>query len=217
MKNFLMTILILSVSVIFFIGCGKEDLPEEVFAEMKTALQEKNFEKLSERVDIEKFFAQTYDDVTVELIKNCEEYGKKYPEDPYFQHNAEFLQKYNSVHRDLHLKFLADVKDAYFAKIPEPETPEKNPHAYIANEFEKILQASTAIIKDTKIEKNHATITVEMKGDSSIRGNFIGTLIFKLGFDKDEKNLWHFTKIENLDELTPTLVDKAEVIWITFF
>lgn len=198
-------------------GCGKDDTAEIALSEMQTALAERNSEKLSERIDVEKFFAQTYDDVTVELVKNCEEYGKKYPDDPYFQHDAEFLTNYNTEHRELHLKFLQGVKDAYFAKLPEPETPEENPHAYVANEFEKILQSSNAEIKDTKVEGNHAVMTVEMQGDNSIRGSFIGNLTFKLGFDKDAKDKWHFTKIENLDELVPPLVDKAELIWITFF
>ena len=217
MKKFLFVIFVLSVNLILFAGCGSDDSPELALSEMKIALTERNFEKLSQRIDLEKFFAQTYDDVTVELVKNCAEYGKKYPEDPYFQHDADFLQKYNSDHRELHLNFLRGVKDAYFKKLPEPETPELNPHAYIANEFEKILQASTATVTETKIIDNHATLTVEMQGDNSIRGSFIGKLIFKLGFEKNDKGSWQLTKIENLDELTPPLVDKAEQIWITFF
>lgn len=210
-------ILFLLINLILFTGCGKNDTPEVAFSEMQTALNERNFEKLSQRVDVEKFFAQTYDDVTVELVKNCVEYGEKYPEDPYFQHDAKFLQEYNTTHRELHLNFLRGVKDAYLEKIPEPETPEENPHAYIANEFEKILSASTAVIKDTKISDKNATMTVEMQGDSSIRGSFIGNLTFKLGFEKDSEENWKLIKIENLDELTPVLVDKAEQIWVTFF
>lgn len=215
MKKFLSVFLILFTFIIS--DCGKDDTAEIALSEMQTALAERNSEKFSERIDVEKFFAQTYDDVTIELVKNCEEYGKKYPDDPYFQHDAEFLTNYNTEHRELHLKFLQGVKDAYFAKLPEPETPEENPHAYVANEFEKILQSSNAEIKDTKVEGNHAVMTVEMQGDNSIRGSFIGNLTFKLGFDKDAKDKWHFTKIENLDELVPPLVDKAELIWITFF
>ena len=209
--------LLLSISLILFVGCGKEESPEVALTEMQTALSERNFEKLSERIDVEKFFAQTYDDVTAELLKNLAEYGKKYPEDPYFQHDADFFKNYNSEHRELHLNFLNGVKNAYFAKIPEPEKPEDNPHAYVANEFEKILSASSAEIKETKIDGNHASMTVEMQGDNSIRGNFIGKLTFKLGFEKSENGIWKLEKIENLDELTPPLVDKAEIIWVTFF
>ena len=60
-------------------------------------------------------------------------------------------------------------------------------------------------------------MTEEMQGDDSLRGQFIGQLTFKLGFDKDSKGNWKFVAVENLDELVPTLVDKAELIWITFF
>ena len=204
-------------AIIFLTACGNDDSPQKAFSEMQQALEEKNFEEISARMDLEKFFAQTYDDVTVELAKNYDEYGKLYPEDPYFQHSADFLKKYNSEHKDLHLKFAEDVKNAYFEKLPEPETPELNPHAYVANEFEKIRLASTATVKDMKIDDNKALMTVEMQGDTSLRGQFIGKLIFKISFDKDEKNIWHFNKIENLDELTPILVDKAEKVWITFY
>ena len=209
-------VLIFTVTI-FFAGCGNSDSPEKSLSEMQTALEQKNFTQLSERVDLEKFFSQTYDDITVELAKSYETYQKKYPDDPYFQHSADFLKDYNFTHKDLHLKFLNDVKTAYFEKLPEPQTPEENPHAYVANEFEKIRQASTAVVKEIKIDGDKALMTVEMQGDSSIRGQFIGTLTFQLSFNKDEKNHWNFDKIENLDELTPTLVDKAEMVWITFF
>ena len=115
------------------------------------------------------------------------------------------------------MKFLKDVETAYFEKLPEPQTPEENPHAYVANEFEKIRQATNAVVKKIEIDGDKALMTVEMQGDGSIRGQFIGTLTFQLSFDKDEKNHWRFNKIENIDELTPTLVDKAEMVWITFF
>lgn len=202
---------------IFFIGCGGEDSPEKALSEMQESLEQKNFKKLSERMNLEEFFALTYDDITLELAKNYDEFGKKYPEDPYFQHSEKFLKKYNSEHRDLHMKFLNEVAHAYFEKIPEPEKPEMNPYAYVANEFEKIHLASNAVIKETKIDGEKAVLTVEMQGDNSLRGQFIGNLIFKISFCKDKQDKWHFQKIENLDELTPILVDKAEKVWITFY
>lgn len=217
LKKFFTKLILIFSLTIFFTGCGNEDSPEKSLSEIQSALEQRNFEKLSERVDAEKFFGQTYDDITVELAKNYEVYQKKYPEDPYFQHSADFLKDYNFTHKDLHLNFLEGVKSAYFEKIPEPSAPEENPYAYVANEFEKIRQASTAVVKDTKIDGDKAVMTVEMQGDSSIRGQFIGTLNFKISFDKDKNNNWRLNKIENLDELTPPLVDKAEMVWITFF
>ena len=207
--------LILS-GVIFLTGCGQEDSPEAALNEIKIALAERDSKKLSERANLDKFFSTTYDATTLELAKNYDAYQEKYPDDPYFRHSAEFLTTYNAEHKDLHLKFVDGVKDSFFAKIPEPETPEENPTAYVANEFEKIRQATDATILETHIDKNHATIILDVRGDNSLRGQFIGKMIFKLGFTRDGKNRWHFDRIENLDELMPVLVDKAEIVWITF-
>ncbi|MBQ4403588.1 MAG: hypothetical protein II857_04190 [Selenomonadaceae bacterium] len=213
MKKFFVPLIL---AVIFLSGCGQEDSPEAALNEIKIALAERDSAKLSERVDLDKFFATTYDATTIELAKNYDEYGAKYPDDPYFQHSADFLTTYNAEHKDLHLKFLDGVKNSFFAKVPEPATPEENPTAYVANEFEKIRAATNATIKETRIEDDRATIILELAGDSSLRGQFIGQMTFELAFHRDEKNRWHFDRIENLDELMPPLVDKAELVWINF-
>lgn len=207
--------LILS-AVIFLTGCGQEDTPEAALNEIKIALAERDSKKLSERVNLDKFFSATYDATTVALAANYDEYRAKYPDDPYFQHSAEFLETYNAKHKNLHLKFLDGVRAAFFAKLPEPATPEENPTAYVANEFEKIRQATDATIKETRIDDDRATVILDVQGDSTLRGQFIGQMTFELAFHRDEKNRWHFDAIENLDELTPALVDKAELVWITF-
>ena len=203
-------------AIIFFAGCGQEDSPEAALDEIKIALAERDSKKLSQRVDLDKFFSTTYDAATLELAKKYDAYRAKYPDDPYFQHSAEFLTEYNAEHKDLHLKFLDGVKNSFFAKMPEPSTPEENPTAYVANEFEKIRAAADTTIKETHIDDDRATIVLDVAGDSSLRGQFIGRMTFELAFHRDEKNRWHFDEIKNLDELTPALVDKAELVWITF-
>ena len=208
--------LILS-AIIFLTGCGHDDSPEAALNEIKISLAERDKTKLSARLDIDEFFSQTYDAVTVELAKNYETYKTKYPDDPYFQHSAEFLTEYNAVHKERHLKFLDGVKASFFDKIPAPEIPEENPTAYVADEFKKICDATTATVKETLVDGDKATVVLDVRGDNSMRGMFIGQWTFKLSFHRDEKNLWHFDEIANLDELTPALVDKAEIVWITFF
>lgn len=196
-------------------GCGKEDSPEAAFNEIKIALAERDSNKLSTRADLNEFFSETYDATTIELAKKYDEYKEKYPDDPYFQHSGEFLTEYNAVNKENHLKFLDGVKESFFAKIPEPSTPEENPTAYVANEFEKIRRATNVKVKEIVTdENNHATMTLLVEGDDSLRGRFIGQMTFKLGFSKDAENRWHFDEIKNLDELTPVLVDKAEIIWV---
>ena len=217
MKLKIFALMIVS-ALIFLTGCGKEaDTPEAALNEMQIALAERDSTKLAERVDLDKFFSTTYDAATVELAKRYDEYQTKYPDDPYFQHSAEFLTEYNAEHKERHLKFLDGVKEAFFARLPEPEKPEDNPAAYVANEFELIRQATNVTVKETRIDNDKATIVLDVKGDNSLVGYFIGQMTFELGFHRDEKDRWQFDAIENLDDLTPILVDKAELVWITFF
>ena len=217
MKKFLQLIILPLIILPLITGCGQEDTPEAALNEIQIALAERDSTKLAARADLDEFFAETYDAATVELAKNYAAYQAKYPDDPYFQHSAEFLTNYNAEHRERHLNFLRGVKDSFFEKMPEPDAPEDNPTAYVANEFEKIRAATNATIKETRIDDDKATVVLDVKGDNSLRGQFIGQLTFELGFHRDEKNRWHFDAIENLDDLTPVLVDKAELVWITFF
>ncbi len=216
MKLKIFASLILSATI-FLTACGHDDSPEAALNEIKTALAERDEAKLSRRVDIDEFFSQIYDATTVELAKNYEAYHEKYPDDPYFNHSAEFLTEYNAVHKERHLKFLDGVKESFFAKIPAPEKPEENPTAYVADEFEKICAVTSATVKDTIVDGDKATVVVDVNGDNSLRGRFVGKLTFKLSFHRDAEKRWHFDEISNLDELTPVLVDKAEIVWITFF
>lgn len=214
MKKFLVPLIF--SAVIFLSGCGQEDSPETALNEIQVALAERDSVKLAARADLDEFFSETYDTTTIELAKRYDDYKTKYPDDPYFQHSADFLTEYNAENRNLHLEFLRGVKASYFAKTPEPATPEDNPTAYVANEFEKIRAATNATIKETRVDGDRATIILDVRGDNSLRGQFIGQWTFELAFRRDEKNNWHFDKIKNLDELIPALVDKAEVVWINF-
>ena len=211
MKFFYTTILILLTT--FFTSCGVGDTPENSLEEIQDALNNRDFDKFSARVDTEKLFAQIYDDATIELAKNCDTFKQKYPKDPYFQHGGDFLKTYNAEHRELHLNFARKSMEAYFANLPEPKEPHDNPYAYVAYEFTKLHLVSTATVENVKINGNSATVTVNVQGDGSLRGIFVGLLTFKLGFEKINGK-WTLNKIENIEELTPTFVDKAELIWI---
>lgn len=205
---------IMILTAILITGCGKEDSPAAALDEIKIALAERDSQKLAARADLDEFFSKTHDAATIELAKKYDDYKEKYPDDPYFQYSAEFLTEYNTENKARHLKFLEGVKDSFFAKMPEPEVPEENPTAYVANEFEKIRRATNATIKEIITADNQATIILDVQGDNSLRGQFIGQMTFELGFHKDAQNRWHFDEIKNLDALTPALVDKAELIWI---
>ncbi len=58
---------------------------------------------------------------------------------------------------------------------------------------------------------------LNLNGDSTVIGQFVSDLDLKLGFIKDKNGNWHLNKIENIDVLTPLIVDKAEIIRENFF
>lgn len=213
----LFAILLIFTAVIFAACSKEEDTPTDALTEIETALAERNFNQLSSRVDLEKFFAQAYKDGTVELSKNYDYYKEKYPKEPYFQHDAQFVEPYNAEFEAENLKFAEDVAKAFFAKVPEPDTVKENPEAYVANEFEKIRRAVSAEIKSVTIDKDSAEMILNLNGDSTLIGQFVSDFDLKLAFVKDENNKWQLTKIINLDVLTPLIVDKAEIIRINFF
>ena len=215
MRKFFLPLMI--SAVIFLTACAPDDTPAAALDDIRIALAERDEAKLSSRVNLDEFFSATYDAVTIELAKNHDAYRAKYPDDPYFQHSAEFLTTYNAEHKARHLKFVDDVRAAFFAKMPAPDTPEADPAAYVANEFELTRRAVTATVKEIRVDGDRAIVMLDVSGDNSLRGQFIGRMMFELTFRRDEKNLWHLDAINNLNALTPLLVDKAELVWITFF
>ncbi|MCR5833340.1 MAG: hypothetical protein K6G55_01610 [Selenomonadaceae bacterium] len=206
---------LLLLIMFFSTGCQKEqDSPETALNEIRIALNKRDLTKLSERVDVDKFFSVTYDDATKEITEHYFEYKAKYPEDPYFQHDVEFIEKYNIKNKTEHLWFAEKVKYAYLARAAEPDQPQENPAAYVANELEKISKASEITIRGTRIEGDEATLIVDIQDSNDFYKDIIGDMTFKLHFTRGEDKLWHFEKIENMDELMPIFVDKAEMLWI---
>ena len=216
MKKLFAILLIFTAAI--FTSCVKdEDTPNDAISEIQIALAERNLQKLSSRIDLEDFFKQIYEAGTVEFFQNYDYYKEKYPKEPYFQKDAEYLKQYNENFETQNLKFAEDVTKAYFAKIPAPEKAEENPAAYVANEFEKIRRAVSAEIKSVAIDNDSAEMILNLNGDSTVIGQFVSDLDLKLGFIKDKNGNWHLNKIENIDVLTPLIVDKAEIIRENFF
>ncbi len=216
MNKLLLNLALLIALPLIFAGCGNEDTPQDAFKEIGLSLAERDSQKFSERINLDEFFAATYDEITPELAARCDEYSAKYPDDTYFKRGGDFLRNYNQVHRERHLDFLKGVRDAYFMKIPEPENPEDNPQAYIACEFKKIFDAIGSEITDTKIDGNIATVTAGFSGDNSLQGHFVGQIEVKFTFEKIDGK-WRLVKIANLPEILPQIVDKAELVWVTFY
>ena len=194
-------------------GCDKEDTPEDALKDIQIAISKQDRQLIQSRVNVDKFLNDLYSDVTIELADNVETFHKSYPDDPYFWNTPQFIKKYNEDKRDFYMSFVTASVNAYF----DPETKPDNFISLFAiqcaKEFKNICAAMDTKTSPAKIQGDHALIDFEVNGDETPYGKFLGNLTFRFGFDKDKDGRWQLTKIENLGELMPALVDKAELVW----
>ena len=195
-------------------GCGtKEDTPEEALKDIQTAIANQDRQLIESRVDVDKFLNGLYSDVTEELADHVADFHSRYPEDPYFWNTPQFIRKYNEDHRGFYMSFVNASVDAYFNPELQPDNFLNIFAIQCAKEYKNLCAAMNTKVSKATIEGDHATIDFELTGDETPYGEFLGNLKFKFGFDKDNEGRWHLNKIENLGEMMPALVDKAELIW----
>ncbi len=212
MKKFLFILAALTLGITSG-GCGKGDTPEEALKDIQTAIANQDRKLIENRVDVEKFLNNLYGDVTIELADNVETFHKNYPDDPYFRNTPQFIKNYNEEKRNFYMSFVNASVNAYFDRDMKGDNFISLFAIQCANEFKNLCAAMQTKSSEAKIQGDHAIIDFEINGDDSPYGKFLGNLKFRFGFDKDKNNRWHLTKIENLDELMPALVDRAELVW----
>ena len=185
----------------------------EVIEEMRTAINERDYEKLTRHIDVEKFWDEGYDEVTDELAKNCDKFHKLYPHDLFFKFGSSVLRFYNSKFRGVHLGFITRVMKAYFDKnLVQPKNFTSAPIDYCAVELSKMLSALTSDVKKIEAEKSRAVVEVEIFGDNSFYGKIWGSLNFKFEF-VEVGEVWKLKQILNVRELVAPVLDMAERFW----
>lgn len=186
---------------------------ENVLDEMRTAINERNFEMLTKYVDVKKFLNEGYDEVTDELAKNCDKFHKLYPQDLFFKFGSRALRFYNSKFRSVHLGFVTRVMTAYFNKnLVPPKNFTAAPFDYCAVELAKMLKSLTSNVKEINVENSRAVAEVEIFGDNSYYGKVWGNLNFQFEFVEVGEN-WQLKRIVNVRELVAPVLDMAERFW----
>lgn len=181
--------------------------------EMRSAINKRDYAKLTEHVDVKTFLDEGYDEATDELANRCAEFHKLYPHDLFFKFGSSVLRFYNSKFRSVHLGFVTRVTNAYFDKdLTPPKSFASNPINFSAVELSKLLKALSSEIKSVAVDDNHAVAEVEVSGDNSFYGKVWGTLNFKFEFVY-EAGVWKLKRILNLRELVPPVLDMAERFW----
>ena len=191
----------------------REEIFKNVLEKIRLAIQEKDFEKFSEHIDVKKFLSDGYGEVTDELAKNCSKFHKLYPHDLFFKFGATALKIYNAKFKSVHLGFIEKVIAAYFDKnLSQPKSFLSAPINFSAWELRKFLSALTSEVKKISVEKNSALAEVEIFGDSSYYGKIFGRLNFVFEFVEVDE-VWKLKSVKNIPELVPPILDMAERFW----
>ncbi len=191
----------------------REENFKSVLEKIRLAIQEKDFEKFSEHVDVEKFLSDGYGEVTDELAKNCSKFHELYPHDLFFKFGSTVLKIYNAKFKKVHLGFVSKVIFAYFDKnLTQPKSFLSAPIDFSACELRKFLSALTSEVKNISVEKNSALAEVEIFGDGSYYGKIFGRLNFKFEF-LEVDGVWKVASVKNIPELVPPILDMAERFW----
>ena len=187
--------------------------PQDELKKILAAINARDVEKFSARVDLKNLMNVGYDEVTDVLAKNCANFHELYPKDLFFKFGATILRIYNEKFRGVHLGLINKVIAAYFdGTFKDAKTFSETPIKFLAAELNTLLKALRADFGEENISGDKATLAVKMVGDNSSYGKMIGVLNFVLEFDRrgDE---WRLNKIKNVEELVPPVLDIAERYW----
>ena len=177
------------------------------------AINARDAEKFSARVDLKSLMDIGYDETTEVLADNCAAFHKLYPKDLFFKFGSTILRLYNDKFRSVHLGLINKVIVAYFdGSFKDAKTFSETPIKFLAAELNRLLRAVRADFGEENILGDKATLAVKMVGDSSSYGKMIGVLDFVLEFDRHGDE-WRLHKIKNVEELVPPILDIAEKYW----
>lgn len=192
----------------------KEENFKATLEKMRTAINERDYEKLIQHVDVKKFLDEGYDEATDELANRCAEFHELYPHDLFFKFGSRILRFYNDKFRGVHLGFVTRVMNAYFDKnLTPPKNFAANPINFSAVELSKLLRALSSEIKKFHVENDRAVAEIKISGDNSFYGKIFGALDFKFEFVENSAGVWKLKRIVNLRELVPPVLDMAERFW----
>lgn len=186
---------------------------QDELKEILMAVNTRDVEKFSARVDLKSLMDIGYDEATDVLADNCAKFHKLYPKDLFFKFGSTILRIYNDKFRGVHLGLIKKVIAAYFdGSFKDAKTFSETPIKFLAAELNTLLKAVRADFGEENISGDKATLAVKMVGDNSSYGKMIGVLNFVLEFDRrgDE---WRLNKIKNVEELVPPILDIAERYW----
>lgn len=205
--------LLLLMLALLISGCGEEpDTPEKALADIKQAIEQCDYDKFAARVDLKTLLEKAYDDSTMELSLRASEFRRRYPDDPFFQNDPDFIMTYIDLNRAEHMQFINAVVDKCFdLKAVPPPKFEDDVVGGTAAELRHYYATTDSTVRNVMSNETKAIVQLNVTFESLYaEGSY--TLPLELEFEKSQE-LWRLTAIKNVDEIIKTLVDIAEKLW----
>lgn len=201
------------VFVAFAAFANGGDSPEYALRQAAKAVFEKDDILFAEYVDADALFDSAYDESAAELSRRVGELHARYPDDPFFWHDTAFMTDYTLNHKNDAMNLLQGIRYDYFnGRLSD--SFDTDPAAFLANETQKFIAASSAECVSVEENENDAVAVFVVHGDESDYGKMSDGLVFRIALKKQPNGAWKICRVANVGELVLPITDSAECYWI---
>lgn len=165
-------------------------------------------------VDVTRLVERGYDDGSRVLSDNVTDLHERYPEDPFFWHDAAFMRAYTAKHRKDALRFIREGMHRYFIDAGDPPVFSDDPTGFVAHEVGKIIEVTRAAIVEKRASGDRrTTLRVRFDGEPTAYGALANGIEMDLLFERAESGDWRLVEITNAEELLLPVTASAEAFW----
>ena len=187
---------------------SSNESPRGAVEELIAAINARDYDGLTKRLDLKAFIDIGYDDAIDQLALNCDRFHQKYPDDLLFKFGATALRTYNALFRSVHIGLIIAVINRYFkGTIEPPKSFSDDPIAFCSFYLQQLISK----LKSEIVKEERDKVTIKVTADDEYK-NLIGTLQFELETASVEGR-FKVIRIANVDELVEPIVDIAERVW----
>lgn len=205
------TVLILAVCTAAF-AYSRERTPEYALGEIARGIEMRDYDKVSEYVDLTALVTASYDESTVILCRDIERLSRMYPQDWFFRHDTAFMTKYMADRREDDLALILDTMK-FFLTGDTPVTRREGEARWIADETAKFLQEYDAKVVKVEEEGGSAVATIAITGHDTPYGQLAPKLTLKAALEQQANGRWKVVRVSNVKELFYPVVDGIENYW----
>lgn len=206
--------LLLAVALLLLTGYRYHEArtPEYALGEAAKALKARDYQAFSTYVDVDSVTEHGYDEGAKALAAHVSELRMRYPDDPFFWHDQDFMQCYADAHRTRGLALAHGILEHFFAG-QESDDFAKDPMGYLAREAERMGRQTHAEIRSIDEKGDEAKAVLHFRGTGEPYGKLTDGIEVGLLLRRQVDGVWKIERVENAEALVLPVADSAEAFW----